>query len=255
MIANYHTHTFRCGHATGKEEEYIKRAIECGIKIMGFSDHAPAILYDGYRSSWRVQPEDATDYISTIKALREKYKDKIEIYIGFEMEYYPEHFDKMLDYVKKLGAQYLIMGEHYYDETSGAPHSAISGHNEADLIKYTDTVIEGMKTGKFLYVAHPDMLNYSGDMNLYKSEAKRLCEASKELDVPLEINLLGINNNRHYPNEEFLKIAGEVGSKMIYGFDAHTPERAFDEESLIKAEVLVKKYNINLIDSLEIKTI
>ncbi len=253
MIANYHTHTFRCGHATGTEEEYIKRAIDGGIKIMGFADHAPAALYDGYRLPWRVQIEDAEDYFNTIKALREKYKDKIEIHIGFEMEYYPEYFNEMYALVKGLGAEYLILGQHFIDEVGGVPHSAVMGHNEEHLVRYTDLVIEGMKTGKFLYVAHPDMLNYSGDMDLYRSEAKRLCTASKEMDIPLEINLLGIYSKRHYPNEEFMKIAGEVGCKMICGFDAHDPDRAYDGESLKKAEALVKKYNLNLIDSVEIR--
>lgn len=252
MFANYHTHTFRCNHATGSEEEYILNAIDGGIKIMGFSDHAPAILYDGYRLSWRVQPEDATDYFETIKKLREKYKDKIKIYIGFEMEYYPEYFDKMYSYVKSLGAEYLILGQHFYDELGGIPHSAVEGHNEEHLIAYTNSIIEGMKTGKFIYVAHPDMLNYSGDMKLYESQARRVCEASKELDIPLEINLLGIFDNRHYPNDAFLKVAGEVGCKMLYGFDAHSPDRAYDKASLEKAEQLAKKYNINIIDEIEI---
>ena len=28
MIANYHTHTTRCHHASGKEEDFVLRAIE-----------------------------------------------------------------------------------------------------------------------------------------------------------------------------------------------------------------------------------
>ena len=252
MYANYHTHTFRCNHATGVEEEYILTAIEGGIKIMGFSDHAPAILYDGYKLSWRVQPEDAEDYFETLKNLREKYKDKIKIYIGFEMEYYPEYFEKMYSYVKNLGAEYLILGQHFYDELGGIPHSAMEGHSDEHLINYTNSVIAGMKTGKFLYVAHPDMLNHSGDKMIYEREARRLCEASKKFDVPLEINLLGVFDGRHYPNEAFLKIAGEVGCKMLYGFDAHSPDRAYDKASLEKAERLAQKYNINIIDEVDI---
>lgn len=41
MIANYHTHTWRCNHAVGTEREYVERAIEGGLKILGFSDHTP----------------------------------------------------------------------------------------------------------------------------------------------------------------------------------------------------------------------
>ena len=252
MIANYHTHTFRCKHAKGQDEEYILRAIEGGLKILGFSDHAPINCVKGYDAWWRVQPEDAKEYIETLKKLREKYKDKIKIYIGFEMEYYPELFDKMYAYVKELGAEYIILGEHYIgSEWDGSIHSNHPGHTKEDFTRYVNILIEGMKTGKFLYVAHPDMFRFEGDEQFYENEAERLCLAAKELDVPLELNLLGIHDNRNYPNERFLKVAGKTGCKMILGFDAHEPHRAYDDKSLAKAQKLVKKYNINLISDVE----
>ncbi|MCF0230516.1 MAG: PHP domain-containing protein, partial [Parasporobacterium sp.] len=37
----YHIHTFRCNHAVGDDEDYVKAAIKAGYKVMGFSDHAP----------------------------------------------------------------------------------------------------------------------------------------------------------------------------------------------------------------------
>lgn len=256
MYANYHTHTYRCGHASGTEEDYIKNAIAGGIKIMGFSDHVPFLFPDGHQMGWKVQVEDSEDYISTINSLKEKYRDQIKIYVGFEMEYYPEHFENMLKFVKGLGAQYLILGQHFIkNEEEGRPHSVAAGHGEDDLVEYTDNVIEGMKTGKFLYVAHPDMLNYDGDIEVYRREAKRLCMVAKKLGIPLEINLLGVHDSRHYPNEVFWQIAGNIGCKVIFGFDAHTAERAYDAESIEKAKVLVEKYNLKLVDELDIKGI
>ena len=47
MIANYHTHTWRCRYANGTEREYVERAIEGGLKILGFSDHSPYPFPDG----------------------------------------------------------------------------------------------------------------------------------------------------------------------------------------------------------------
>ena len=41
MIANYHTHTTRCRHASGTEEAYVQAAIQGGLEILGFSDHTP----------------------------------------------------------------------------------------------------------------------------------------------------------------------------------------------------------------------
>ena len=57
MIANYHTHTWRCRHADGTEREYVETAIEAGLKILGFSDHTPQVYPGGYvcpasRSIW-----------------------------------------------------------------------------------------------------------------------------------------------------------------------------------------------------------
>ena len=40
-LANYHTHTWRCQHARGTEEEYVKAAIKQGFGVLGFSDHTP----------------------------------------------------------------------------------------------------------------------------------------------------------------------------------------------------------------------
>ena len=42
MPVNYHTHTFRCGHAENvPDEAYLQRAIEQGFTVLGFSDHTP----------------------------------------------------------------------------------------------------------------------------------------------------------------------------------------------------------------------
>ena len=49
-----------------------------------------------------------TSHVQEISLLREKYKNNIEIKIGFEMEYYCDFFDKMLSDAIDFGAEYLI---------------------------------------------------------------------------------------------------------------------------------------------------
>ena len=97
MIASYHTHTFRCLHANGEDEEYVKAAIAEGIKILGFSDHAPIPYTNGYKSGIRMTPDETDGYFSSIISLREKYADKIAIHIGFEAEYYEPVFSMSLE--------------------------------------------------------------------------------------------------------------------------------------------------------------
>ena len=90
MLTNYHTHTTRCGHAEGTEEEYIFTALRCGFKVLGFSDHTPwAYATPGFVSRIRMLPSQLDDYVLTLRGLREKYADKLHIRIGLEAEYFP----------------------------------------------------------------------------------------------------------------------------------------------------------------------
>ena len=40
LKANYHTHTYLCGHAVGDVEDYVNEAIRLGYTELGMSDHA-----------------------------------------------------------------------------------------------------------------------------------------------------------------------------------------------------------------------
>lgn len=253
VIHNYHTHTHRCGHASGKEEEYIVRAVKNGIKYMGFSDHVPLKFHDGTESGFRVPVCDGRTYCEEIKALGEKYKDKIDIKVGFEMEFYPEYFDEMLKNAIEYGAEYLILGQHFLQpENTSVNHTMTATDSSEDLKKYVSSVISAMKEKVYTYIAHPDVFNFTGDVRLYQEEMRKMCIASRELDVPLEINFLGIRDGRNYPNEAFWRVAGEERSPVTFGFDAHDAESAFDEKSLDIARKIVKKHNLNYIGAPEL---
>ena len=246
MNYNYHAHTARCGHATGTEEEYILRAISCGIRHMGFSDHIPFQFPDGAESYYRVPVALAQDYISTLRALREKYRDQIRLTIGFEMEYYPTFFPDMLATARSLGAEYLLLGQHFSgDERPNGFYAANPTDDPALLEEYVTNVLTAMDTGVFSYVAHPDLFRFTGDEAIYDRQMRRICTAAREKNIPLEINLLGIREKRHYPNEAFWRLAGEEGAPVTFGFDAHDPLSAYDEASLPIAHGLVEKFGLN----------
>lgn len=254
MDYNYHTHTYRCHHAMGQEREYIEKAISGGIKYMGFSEHIPFRFPNGHESEHRLYISDVKDYFDTLKALRKEYSDKIEIVIGFETEFYPLYWREMIQNAIDYGAEYLILGHHYLGNELPDLITSRSKHEKYDELKeYVDSVIMGMETGYFTYVAHPDLLNFVGDDKLYDKEMRRICKKSTQLNIPLEINFLGIRTNRSYPNEKFWKIAGEENSPVTFGFDAHDVNAAFDEKSEIKAIELVKKCKLNYIGRPEIK--
>ncbi len=249
MNYNYHTHTYRCHHAQGTEEEYVKRAIENGAKYMGFSDHFPLRFPDGKESEFRVYVAEAKEYCDSIKALAEKYAKEIEIKVGFEMEYYRDLFGEMLENAISYGAEYLILGQHYYypENIDGSIHSSVKSDSEERLSAYVDSLIEAMDLGIFTYIAHPDVFRFIGDREIYSRHMRRLCAASRQKNMTLEINFYGIRDNRNYPDPVFMQIAGEEHSPVTFGFDSHTVDSAWDGASLLKANEYVERYGLNYI--------
>ncbi len=255
MHFNIHTHTFRCNHALGSEREYIENAISNNIKTLGFSDHAPYIFKNGHHSGFRMTPDQINDYFVTLMTLKEEYKDDIQIYIGFEAEYYPAIFDLFLKFIQPYHPDFLILGQHFLNNEYDGVYSGQATDNCDTLKLYVSQTINALKTGCFTYFAHPDLINFQGDRNLYLKEMEKVCVVAKELDIPLEINLLGVLENRAYPREDFFKLAADIGNVAILGSDAHQPQNVYNLPVIEKALKFADKVGIKVVDSLALKPI
>ncbi len=251
MLHSYHNHTYRCNHASGSEREFIEKAIAEGIKTLGFSDHAPMPFDNGYYSHFRMKLSETEDYIKTLVSLRDEYKNDIKIHIGFEAEYYPDVFPRMIDFLSDYPYEYLILGQHALGNEQNDHYCSAKTTDKTHLTRYVDQVIEGISTGRYIYIAHPDILNYVGDNDFYIAEMSRLCGAAKENDVLLEINVLGMREGRNYPNPEFWKIAAEQGCTAILGQDAHHVSDITAPKTEQKAIELARQSGIRITKSLE----
>jgi len=246
MKVNLHTHTTRCRHASGTEREYIENAIAGGLCRLGFSDHAPYVFRDGYYSNFRMMQEQQEDYVTTLQALREEYKDKIDIRIGYEAEYYPEFFEDFLKLITRYEVNYLILGQHFIENEMTRRYSGVTTTDEAYLEAYVNQTCEAMRTGLFTYFAHPDLLNYTGDPKIYDRHYEKLIGCAIDCKMPLEINLLGVRDHRPYPHEAFFKLCGDMGAEICIGCDAHSADVACDRPSFAKAMEMAERYNLKV---------
>lgn len=252
MLANFHTHTYRCGHASGKEREYIEAAIKSGIKILGFSDHTPQIFDNGYVSGIRMSADAVIDYVETISSLKKEYEKDIKILLGFETEYYPKCFSRLLDLYKQIKPDYVILGQHASNNEYDGTFFVSPTSDENLLIQYVNQVIEGLDSDIFSYVAHPDVINFLGDDKTYVKYMSMLCEKAKEKNLPLEINFLGLADNRFYPSERFLRCAEAVGNEIIFGIDAHSADAILNcGETEKRAIELIKPFKLKLTDKIK----
>jgi len=249
MLVNYHTHTKRCHHAGGEDREYVEAAIEAGYQVLGFADHCPWIFPDGYVSGIRLAPTEVDGYFYSLESLKKEYASDIKIYIGFEAEYSPSMMESQEKLLSGYPLDYMILGQHFLGLEAERIYMGRETEDESRLQRYVDTVLEGIKTGKYLYVAHPDLIHYVGSKEVYRREMRRLCEGIKAAGMPIEINLLGLAENRHYPNRDFLEIAKEIGNSAILGVDAHAPEQFLRNGAREKGKDLVREFGLPLLET------
>ncbi len=255
MIANYHTHTYRCGHAEGNEREYAEEAFKAGLHTLGISDHTPYDFFDiGPRNRpMRMMPEELPGYADSVRALQEEYRGRMDILLGVEAEYYPKYFPRLLELLRLNGIQYIILGQHFLGNEVDGSYCGVPSPDASLLEQYVAQSREAMETGLFTYFAHPDLFRFTGDGEVYRREMRKLCRTAKETGTPLEINLLGIRDGRHYPDERFWRVAAEEGCSAILGCDAHQPQWVTDPASEEKAVDMTKRLGMELLQQLPIR--
>ena len=253
MIQNLHTHTTRCGHAQGSEEEYISHAIEGGLKILGFSEHAPHIYTDGFISKSHMQPAHLNEYADTIRRLSNEYAGQIDILSGCEIEYYPALFTDTVHRLMDAGIEYLILGQHWIENQVGLPYLGRPTDDPYVLKQYCRQARDGMQTGLVTYFCHPDVINFTGDSKLYEEQMRLLCREANSCDLPIEYNLWGIRKKGNYPADRFWQMAAEENCKVVIGVDAHAPDILSDKAMFIRAEAYINALGMELIETYPIR--
>lgn len=251
-VINMHTHTIRCQHARGEEREYVEKAIEAGFEVLGFSDHAPYIFEKDYVSPIRMRLDELEGYVDTVLSLKQEYKKEIEIYCGLEMEYFPKYFDKTMAEIDAYPIDYMILGQHFYDGEEGWIGTKRPWTDEKQLELYVKRILDGLATERFFYVAHPDIMCYTGELEIYRKHMRKILQELKKRKMPIEVNVNGFRDRLHYPNPEFIRLGVENGNDFVIGVDAHAPEELLDFETYKECMQLVEKQGGNVKNCLPI---
>ena len=230
LKTNFHTHTYRCNHAEGTDEEYVLEALAGGYQVLGFSDHTPWDYASSFISDSRMLPAELPGYVASIRKLKEKYKSKIDIKIGLECEYFPQYLDWLKEQIVQYQLDYVIFGNHYYLSDEASPYFGVYTTDHEMLDKYEESIIKGMETGMYAYVAHPDlfMASYDAFDDHCIRMSKHICQTANRLHLPIEYNLGTAPYRTHmgdllFPHPDFWKIAKDEDCTAIIGVDAHHP--------------------------------
>jgi len=240
---DYHIHTNLCD---GKDtpEEMVLCAVDNGFETIGFSGHSP--LGTEY---WCMSEVNRDFYIREISRLKEKYKDKIEILMGLEQDYYSDAANKEeYDYI--IGSVHGLKvseGFVFMDDTAGALKKGIDKHFSGDPLllaeKYFETVSDIVnKTGADI-VGHFDLLLKFQDTNpLFDTSHPRYIKAAKDAvdklsaqGVLFEVNTGAMARGYRtdpYPEMQMLRYINKKGCDVILTSDCHNKDFlgfAFDD--------------------------
>jgi len=214
-------------------DEYIEEAIRAGTQYFGFSDHAPMDFDLEYRMTFAQMQSYERDVLHA----KEKYKDKIEILLGYEVDYLEGHMDSRVLHAK---VDYLIGSVHFIEGWGFDNPEFIGRWREQDIDevwqKYFDAIEAMAKSGLFDIVGHLDLIKVfkfmpQGDIN---AMANKALLAIKKADMVLELNIAGYRKDvkEAYPSRDLLKEAYRLDIPITFASDAHKPEQValFNEQ-------------------------
>ncbi len=213
-------------------EAYVERAIELGLREVGFSDHNP--LPHGFGANVRMKENELDYYVNRVMDLRYMYRGKIDVMLGLEMDF----VEGLEDYLDKQVANYpwdYILGSiHYLDSQCriGSWSKNFPGDTEAHYARYLELLRKMARSGLCDIISHFDVIKRSGHMPTERSaeDISRTLEEMSLADVCMEINTSGYRHPelpepQPYPSLPIVKQALALGIPLTVNSDAHAPDQ------------------------------
>ncbi len=230
MLSNFHTHSVFCD-GENSPEEIVLSAIEKGFCAIGFSGHG----YTDYDLRYCMKNTD--EYIKEIKALKEKYKGKIEIYLGIE--------EDAFCHVKREDFDYIIGSCHYFNvdgkfyPIDSSPDyfkeglKVFQGDTVALAESYYSKFCDYILKRKPDIIGHFDLITKFDEMEKslfledkkYNAIAEKYLKEALKADCIFEVNTGAISRGyrtKPYPNENLLHIIKKEGGRVILSSDSHS---------------------------------
>ncbi len=265
-LFNLHTHTHFCD-GKNPPEEYVNQAIEIGFHTLGFSGHAPV----PFENHFAIKDERLEDYFHTIRDLKLKYKDTIEILLALEMDYIPGITKDFVDFKKQGNLDYVIGGVHLIrnDNKKGlwfidgplqekydkGLKDIFNGHARNGVKAYYNQLLEMIATQKPDIIAHLDKIKmhnkerfFSIEEQWYKDLVWNILKyIATETDCIVEVNTRGLYKKRcdtYFPGPEILEQLHHLKIPVTLSSDAHKPDelnKYYDEALYLLKEIGFKE--------------
>lgn len=260
-FSNFHTHCYFCDGA-GDPEEYVTEAISNSFTDLGFSSHAPL----PFSNSWTMKEENLKEYCSKINSLKIKYRDKLNIYLGLEIDYIHNLTNPTATKFEALNLDYTIGSVHMLKNEKDNCYLAVDGSEDEYIRLIKDGFHGDIKAFVHAYytairnmverhtptiVGHLDLIKKHNKNNKYfdeledwyKAEIIHTLNVISSSNAILELNTGGKvrgYTSDFYPSNWILEHCMTLNIPIILNSDSHNPK--FVNAYFDSASTLLKKY-------------
>jgi histidinol-phosphatase (PHP family) len=248
-LSSLHTHTLFCD---GRDDvETMCRAARAkGLRAIGFSAHGPVFRKAGIKSDWHLPDERLDEYVDEVRAARARWKGKLTVYLGLELDYIKGRRSALDPDIRALNLDYIIGSVHYVVPPNGAAPFAVDGSpeeleqgvkegfggdGEALMRAYWDAAAEMIALGGIDILGHADLIRknnrdgrwFDMESGAYRERAAEIAASAAGTGLVVEVNTGGINRGRAvdtYPSPPLLRLFRERGADALVTADAHRAE-------------------------------
>lgn len=239
---NLHSHSLFCDGKNSLEEMALA-AIEKGLYCFGFSAHAPV----RFENNFALKQENQEAYLQEARRLKEKYADKIRLFVSMEFDYITDIEEDIRQRADSLGLDYVIASVHQVKESGKEGHWFIDGGKQEvwdkGLVEYFNSDIrKGVECFYFqsiemLKKSHPDVIGHFDKVKMHNKErffsqqdpwycdlVMNLLEEIKKQNCICEVNTRGLYKGRSddfFPSVKWIKQAAQMGIRMTVSTDCH----------------------------------
>ena len=154
LLYESHLHTPLCKHAIGLPGDYAAVAETKNLKGIIVTCHAP--MPDGFSGGIRMARAQFDDYKAMVARAQEEWRGRIDVRLGLESEYVPEH----LGWIEKLHGQaefhHVLGSVHYHIQ------EYLDRYFDGRWLEFQRTyfqhLAEAAETGLYDTLSHPDLV-------------------------------------------------------------------------------------------------
>ena len=228
-----HVHTVFCD---GKNTpgEMAEAALSLGMTTLGFSGHSHTPIDESYCMS----REGTLQYREEVRRLKEKYKGRLRILCGIEMDYFADDDPENYDYV--IGSVHYVLSEGVYYSVDHTPESFLRACSEgyggdpyALCEAYYALLGDVVRKTRADIVGHFDLVTkfqekkplFSEEHPRYRAAWQKALSALLPTGAAFEINTGAMSRgwrSSPYPASPILKAIREGGGRLLLSSDSHS---------------------------------